>query len=100
MDNNKYPDTMYGPWVNFPVDVPAYEKEEYVGLLVVRKADGTEVVYNGSNWNDMVGYFKLMEVKPRDTFDYEKAYLSPVGTQEIQDYVDRQKVLTQTKAWR
>lgn len=91
---------MYGPWVNFPVDVPAYEKEEYVGLLVVRKADGTEVVYNGSNWNDMVGYFKLMEVKPRDTFDYEKAYLSPVGTQEIQDYVDRQKVLTQTKAWR
>lgn len=100
MDNNKYPDTMYGPWVNFPVDVPAYEKEEYVGLLVVRKADGTEVVYNGSNWNDMVGYFKLMEVKPRDTFDYEKAYLSPVGTQEIQDYVDRQKVLSQTKAWR
>lgn len=100
MDNNKYPDTMYGPWVNFPKDVPTYEKEEYVGVLTVRKPDGSEVTYDGSNWNDMVGYFKVLEVKPRDAFDYEKAYMSPVGVQEIQDYADRNKVLSQTKAWR
>lgn len=100
MDNTKYPDTMFGPWVDFPHQVPSFENDNYRGLLVVRKADGSEVTYNGTNWNDMVGFYKVKNAKARDAFDYEKAYLSPVGIQEIQDYKDRGFTLTQTAAWK
>lgn len=100
MDNKKYSDTMFGPWVDFPNDMESFKKDEYKKILIVRKADGTEITYNGTNWNDMVGYFKVKKAKARDIFDYEKAYVSPVGTQEIQDYKDRGFTLTQTAAWR
>lgn len=100
MDNKKNPDTMFGPWVDFPNQMKSFKKDDYKGLLVVRKANGTEVTYNGTNWNDMVGYFKVKKAKARDTYDYEKAYVSPVGTQEIQDYKDRGFTLSQTKAWK
>lgn len=100
MDNKKYPDTMFGPWVDFPTELPSYQKEEFINILAVRKADGTEVVYDGTNWPDMVGYFKVKNAKARDTFNPEKAYVSPVGIQEIQDYKDQGYTLAQTVAWR
>lgn len=100
MDNVKYPDTMFGPWVDFSKDVPTYLTKEYVGNLIVRKADGTLVTYNGTNGSDMVGFYRIRKATPRDAYDAEKAYLSPVGTQEIQQYLDYGFKLTQTKAWR
>ena len=97
MDNLKYPDTMYGPWVNFAKDVPDYLSTAYKGNLIVRKADGTLVTYDGTNGSQMVGYYKIRKSTPRDAFDYEKAYLSPIGVQEIQTYTNLGYTLTQTK---
>lgn len=99
MDNNKYPDTMYGTWVNFKEDVPSYLSAEYENKLTVMKEDGTEVVYDGTNGDDMVGFYKLDLVVARNSFDENKVYVSPVGTQEIQDYKDRGMTLTQTTGW-
>lgn len=99
MDNNRYPDTMFGSWVDFPNDLPNYLSSAYINKLTVRKADGTEVVYNGSNGSDMVGFYKIENVVARNSFDESKMYVSPVGLQEIQDYVDRGMKLTQTADW-
>lgn len=100
MDNNRYPDTMFGAWVNFPKDVPEYLTTAYVGKIVVRTADGTEITYDGTNGDKMVGFYKVQNVKARDSFAEEKAYVSPVGMQEIQDYKDHGYTLTQTAAWK
>lgn len=109
MDNNKYPDTMFGAWVNFPKDVPAYVYADvdkktgatsYVGKLIVRNAAGVEITYDGTNADQMVGFYKILNVKPRDAFEEEKTYVSPVGTTDIQDYADHGYVLTQTAAWK
>lgn len=100
MSNTKYPDTMFGAWVNFPQDLPNYLTSENEGKLVVRKADGTEVTYNGSNAVDMVGFYKIKDVISRENFT-DRVYLSPVGTQEIQDYSNNGGyTLTQTIGWR
>lgn len=98
MSNTKYPDTMYGAWVNFPVDVPEYLSSTYVGKLKVRKADGTEVVYDGTNGADMIGFYKILNVVARNEFT-DKVYLSPVGTAEIEDYKAQGYTLTQTAGW-
>lgn len=99
MDNRKYPDTMYGAWVNFPEDIPSYLDNEHKGLLTVRNAAGQDVVYDGDNAADMVGFYKISNVEARDVFDEEKAYLSPVGVQDMKQYSDYGFKLTQTKAW-
>lgn len=99
MDNKKYPDTMYGAWVNFPVDVPSYLDKDHIGLLTVRNAAGEDIVYDGTNEEQMVGFYKISNVEARDTFDEAKAYLSPVGVQDIKQYTDYNFKLTQTKAW-
>ena len=100
MDNRKYPDTMYGAWVNFPKDVPSYLDKSHVGILTVRNAEGQDVVYDGNNNEAMVGFYKVAKVEPRDVFDEEKSYVSPVGVLDIQQYTDHGFKLTQTKAWR
>ncbi|NCC09608.1 MAG: RagB/SusD family nutrient uptake outer membrane protein [Bacteroidia bacterium] len=99
MDNTKNPDTMYGTWVNFSLDLPEYLAKSYEGKLTVRKADGTEVVYNGTNKAEMVGFYKVMNVQPRQEFT-DKVYLSPVGKTEINDYKTYGYTLTQTEPWK
>lgn len=99
MDNTKNPDTMYGTWVNFPLDLPEYLAKSYEGKLTVRKADGTEVVYNGTNKAEMVGFYKVMNVQPRQEFT-DKVYLSPVGKTETNDYKAYGYTLTQTELWK
>lgn len=49
MDNNKYPDTMIGPWVDMVKEVPAYLDEQYIGKRQVKKEDGTVITFDGSN---------------------------------------------------
>lgn len=95
MDNDKHPDTMVGPWVDFSKELPASLK---AGSTQVRKADGTVVTYNGSNAADMVGYYLPTGAKPRNSFT-DRVYMAPVGLQQIQAYKQRGKTLTQTKGW-
>lgn len=98
MDNEKYPDTMLGPWVDMPKEVPAYLDEQYIGQRQVQKEDGTVVTFNGSNADDMVGYYIPTNAQPRDIFS-ERSYCSPVGKQEIELYAEKNFKLTQTKGW-
>lgn len=118
MDNNKHPETLCGPWVDFNTDKrkgpghpgevntvnPAQSGEVDIADLLkvnstrVMKADGTIVTYNGSNKADMIGYYMPTSAKPRNDF-YERSYLSPIGTQDIANYADKGYKLTQTKGW-
>lgn len=100
MDNNKYPDTMYGTWVDFPNELKNFLDNAHIGLLTVRNAAGEDVVYNGTNASAMVGFYKPDKMQPRDQFDYAKAYVMAVGTTQIQDYKDHGYTLTQTDAWK
>jgi len=102
MDNNKYPDTMFGPWVNFLTEFPdAFDganKTNNIGVLTVRKADGTKVTYDGNNETDMVGFVQVNNAIPRRSFGSE-VYLAPVPKNLIQSYKDQGYTLTQTPGW-
>lgn len=98
MDNEKHPDTMLGPWVDMPKEVPAYLNEQYIGQRQVQKEDGTIIIFNGSNAADMVGYYIPTNAQPRDIFS-DRSYCSPVGKQEIELYEEKNYKLTQTKGW-
>ncbi len=106
MDNNKYPDTMLGCWVDFnncnydranksmnPVLGEANE-----GKTAVMKLDGTKVVYDGKNIADMVGFYVPLNIKPRSVF-YDRSYLYPVGQTQITQYAEKGFTLTQTPGW-
>lgn len=99
MDNQKYPDTMLGPWVNMPEEVPAYLQPEYAGARQVMKEDGTIITFNGNNAAEMVGYYIPENAQPRDVFT-DRSYCSPIGLQDIQLYKDNGNyTLTQTEGW-
>lgn len=99
MDNEKYPDTMLGPWVNMPEEVPAYLGADYIGKRQVKKEDGTIITFNGNNAADMIGYYIPENAQPRDIFT-DRSYCSPIGTQDIQLYKDNGNyTLTQTIGW-
>ncbi|MDR2683106.1 MAG: RagB/SusD family nutrient uptake outer membrane protein, partial [Dysgonamonadaceae bacterium] len=104
MDNTKYPDSMFGPWVNFPLEFPGAfnvttgADAANKGVLKVRKTDGTIVTYDGTNQADMVGFFQVKNALPRNAFGAE-VYLSPIPKTLIQGYKDQGYNLTQTPGW-
>jgi hypothetical protein len=98
MDAATNPDLLRGPWINFQTQFPAYLVPAKVNILKVEKADGTIVVYNGSNAVDMVGYYIPENVSNRDPFT-DRVYLSPIGNNEISQYGERGYTLTQTPGW-
>lgn len=98
MDNSKYPDTMVGPWVDMPKEVPSYLDDQYIGKRQVKKADGTIVTYDGTNAAEMVGYYIPTNAQPRDVFS-SRSYCAPVGEQQINQYAEKGFKLTQTKDW-
>lgn len=103
MDNNVNEDTMYGPWVNVAAEIPEvlYDKTGPInkGVIKVKNAAGVEITWDGTNAAQLVGFYKVKNVKPRDQFNYERTYVSPVGSSQIQDYKDHGYTLTQTAAW-
>ncbi|MGM9803767.1 MAG: RagB/SusD family nutrient uptake outer membrane protein [Muribaculaceae bacterium] len=111
MDNVAHPETMRGPWVDFANDTykgPGKPTDANGQLAIsallkpgstqVQKADGTIVTYDGTNAEDMVGFYLPTSVKPRNAF-YERSYLSPIGTQDISNYNVKGYTLTQTAGW-
>lgn len=100
MDFSTNPDYFLGPWVNLPVEFPSALTTSAAtkGNVKVKKADGTTVTYNGTNANDMVGFWVVENAKNRDAFG-DKNYLSPVGQTQINEYKDKGHTLTQTKGW-
>ena len=98
MNNSKYPDTMTGPWVDMPKEVPTYLDDQYIGKRQVKKEDGSIITFDGTNAADMVGYYLPTNALPRNTFS-DRSYCSPVGEQEINTYAEKGFKLTQTKGW-
>ncbi|QTO26952.1 RagB/SusD family nutrient uptake outer membrane protein [Bacteroides sp. ZJ-18] len=101
MDNNKYPDTMLGLWINLKEELPSYLEQGKDGKYTayqVRKMDGTVVTYDGSNADDMVGFFVPLKAVARDVFG-DECYLAPVGKAQIDQYADQGYKLSQTPGW-
>lgn len=98
MSGAQNPDMLLGPWVNFPVEFPAWLVKEKENKLKVKKADGTVVTYNGTNGADMIGYYIPESVADRDAFT-DRVYLAPVGNTQISEYTDKGYKLTQTPLW-
>lgn len=100
MDCDKNPDNLFGPWVDFPNEMPAYVAagSSKVGLLKVRHADGTIVSFDGTNGDQMVGFYHVEKATNRNSFG-DEVYLSPIGTAQILQYKDHNVKLNQTKGW-
>lgn len=98
MNGTTNPDLLKGIWVNIKSEIPTLLTAGRVGKLQVQKADGTVVVYNGSNEDDLVGYYLPEGVKNRDAFT-DRVYMSPVGKNQIDLFKSRGFTLTQTTGW-
>jgi len=98
MDYSTNPDYFLGPWVDINAEIPSYLTTATKNKVRVKKQDGTIVIWNGSNKTDMVGYWMVENAQNRLAFT-EKSYLSPVGTQQINEYQEKGSTLTQTTGW-
>lgn len=91
-------DYSLGPWVDFPQELPSRLKGNYEGVLKIVDASGNEIVYDGTNDNDMIGFYKVERFENRENFS-DRVYLAPVGINQIQDYTNLGYTLSQTKGW-
>ena len=103
MDFNTNPDYFLGPWVNIPVEIKEVIRNTTntainVGVIKVKKADGTVVTWNGTNDSAMEGFWMIQNAQNRNAFT-DKVYLSPVGQSQITQYQEKGFKLTQTKLW-
>lgn len=98
MSATQNPDLLLGLWVNVKEEIPSLLASEKIGLLKVQKADGTVVTYDGTNGDEMVGFYVIERAADRQTFD-DRVYLAPVGNAQIDQYKDKGFTLTQTPGW-
>ncbi|MEG1617366.1 MAG: RagB/SusD family nutrient uptake outer membrane protein [Bacteroidales bacterium] len=98
MDNIKYPDTGLGLWINIKEELPSFLVAGKVGKLKVQKADGTVVTYDGTNGDELVGFYIPEGYVARDIFT-DRSYLAPIGIAQINDYEQRGYTLSQTTGW-
>ena len=92
---------MLGLWINLKEELPSYLEQGKDGKYTayqVRKMDGTVVTYDGSNADDMVGFFVPLKAVARDVFG-DECYLAPVGKAQIDQYADQGYKLSQTTGW-
>jgi hypothetical protein len=100
------PQTLLGPWVNLPVELPTALTAAAATAKSVRvmKADdkgnpnGVIVTYNGNNAVDMVGFWMPAGAANRIAFT-DRSYLAPVGLNQITQYTEKGFKLTQTTGW-
>lgn len=94
MDNDKYPDTMRGPWINFAKELPTYPKS---GSTQVEDINGKVITYSG-NLQGFEGYYIPTAIQKRDKFT-DRVYCAPIGDQQISEYTQKGYTLTQTTGW-
>lgn len=102
MDNEKYPDTMLGLWINVEQELPEKLTENTVGILTVAVPDGaggyTNIVYDGTNAAEMVGFYVPESAQPRDPFT-DRSYMAPISQDIINTYKDLGYTISQTTGW-
>ena len=103
MDTDAHGDLLSGTWVNFKDEVvPTVLIPANKGVLSVVKLDGTKIVYNGSNDNEMKGFFRSINSAGRQPYLNQvnvNPYLSPVGKNQMDEYEAKGYVLKQTEGW-
>lgn len=101
MDTQQNPDLLAGGWVNFPVEAP----DEIKSTVSVLKLNGQVEVYNPADPDsraEMVGFYRYADNRDRLPFYNQtniNPYLSPIGTNTINEYADKGYVLKQTEGW-
>lgn len=98
MSATTHPDNLFGLWINIKEELPSFLTASKKGILKVRKADGTIVTYDGTNADEMVGFYMIEKAVDRQPFD-NRVYLAPVGKAQIDQYKDKGYILTQTPGW-
>lgn len=101
MDNATYPDTKLGLWVDIKKEVPSYLDKNKDGTWPKRqvmKENGEIVEYNGTNGDDLVGFYVPLNASNRDGFT-DRSYCAPIGRAQINQYKERGFTLTQTNGW-
>src|SRR5690606_23932610 len=66
MDFSTNPDYFLGVWVDIPAEMPALLAPAREGNLKVKKKNGDVVTYNGSNGNEMVGFYVIENAANRN----------------------------------
>lgn len=98
MDTKLNPDLLSGGWVNFQAQLPNLINAD----LGVVSTTGTYVQYNGSNAAAMRGFFRHKSNNDRLPFVGQvniNPYLTPVGRNQMDEYVAKGYVLKQTEGW-
>lgn len=102
MDTDNNPELLTGAWVDFPTEQSDYLTSANAQGFSVTKADGSMIVYNGTNNAEMAGFFKDIVTNGRQPFLNQvnvNPYLSPVGRTQMDDYASKGYVLQQTEGW-
>ena len=98
MDFSTNPDYFLGAWVNVKAEVPNYLAAGFINKVKVQKLDGTIVTYNGTNGDDLVGFWVVEGARNRNSFG-DEVYMAPIGINQITEYKEKGFTLTQTKNW-
>jgi hypothetical protein len=98
MKGSVKPDILKGLWVNIPLEAPDLVSAGKEGATKVMKSDGTIVTFNGSNADEMVGFYLPRSVADRENYT-DRVYLSPIGKNQIDLYKTQGYTLTQTTGW-
>ena len=108
MDNPQvegiYSDNMLGPWVDMKNESNMMNGDnnmliaKKVNKYRVLKEDGSIVTWDGTNEDEMVGYFIPENAKSRLPIE-ERCYLYPLSDALINEYKDNGFTLTQTTGW-
>lgn len=102
MDTDANKDLLSGTWVDFPNELPAELKNDNKGKISVVTIEGKQIVFDGTNKNQMKGFFKHPKTTGRLPFLNQvnvNPYLAPVGKNQIDDYASKGYKLHQTEGW-
>ncbi len=102
MDTDANKDLLYGTWVNFAQEDSTALSSGNVDKLRVVDMDGNEIVYDGKNGSKMRGFYFPMQTVGRLQYlnlPNVNPYLSPIGTNNIEEYKNKGYTLTQTEGW-
>ena len=102
MDTDLNEDLLSGSWVNFPDQLPGELVSGKINELGVVDLNGQYIVYDGTNGDDLKGFYRNTSNKGRLPFLDQPGmnpYLSPVGKVQMDEYEMRGYKLQQTEGW-
>jgi len=102
MDTDAHMDLLSGAWINFPDQLSSELNAGNIGKISVVDLDGSIVVYNGSNDDEMVGFYRHTTNEGRLPYLNQaniNPYLAPIGRNQIDEYAAKGYELKQTEGW-